>query len=257
MAKKIPGKEEFYETLRYYKKQLELLNVEVRLGQKVNAKELAEQDFSAIIIATGVIPRPLSIPGIDHPSVVSYIDVLKHNAHVGSTVAIIGAGGIGFDVATFLTANHSEEGDPVAFFEEWGVDTTFEIPGGIKLPAPKVSDRKIFLLQRSNSKLGKNLGKTTGWIHRATMKMQEVSMINNVSYQKVDDEGLHLEVGGEPKLLEVETIIICAGQLPKNSLEAGLKEQNQVTHVVGGAKEATGLDAQRAIKEGFIVANNI
>eukprot|EP00291_Cryptomonas_curvata_P005241 CAMPEP_0172180300 /NCGR_PEP_ID=MMETSP1050-20130122/17140_1 /TAXON_ID=233186 /ORGANISM="Cryptomonas curvata, Strain CCAP979/52" /LENGTH=675 /DNA_ID=CAMNT_0012853365 /DNA_START=1 /DNA_END=2024 /DNA_ORIENTATION=+ len=234
MAKMVPGKEEFYETIRYFKRQLELTGVTVRLGERVEAAALTGGAFDAVVVATGVTPRKLTIPGSDDPKVLSYIDVLRHKAQVGRRVAIIGAGGIGFDVAEFLTTPHHATPaaaaahatvpgvsslDPLAFAAEWGIDPANERRGGVAgLKAPAASlgpDRDaVFLLQRKTTKHGEGLGKTTGWIRRTTLKARGVTMIGGVSYVKVDAEGLHVTVNGKPQVLNVDTVVVCAGQEP-------------------------------------------
>lgn len=255
IAKQIPGKEEFNETLRYYDKQLALNNVDVQLNKKVDTNDL--DAFDEIIIATGITPRKLTIDGIDHPKVLSYIDVLKHKKKVGNKVAIIGAGGIGFDTAEYLT--HKEKStslDVDAFLREWGVDGKNEVRGGIEgiAPEPIPSPREVFLLQRKETKIGKGLGKTTGWIHRIALKNKDVQMINAVGYEKIDDNGLHITVKGESKTLDVDNIVICAGQLSKNELYEPLKSAGKSVHIIGGAYMAGELDAKRAIEQGSKLA---
>ncbi len=250
MAKKIPGKEEFYETIRYFKKQLLLNGVNVHLNTHVNTQTLIDQKFDDIILATGVSARKLNIPGIEHPKVLSYLDVLRNEANVGKSVAIIGAGGIGFDVAEYLS--HQDESTSLsvdAFMKEWGVDMTYHHGGAITKPQPKPSPREIFLLQRSKGKVGEKLGKTTGWIHRAGLKMKNVKTMSGVSYQKIDNSGLHISIDGKESILHVDNIIICAGQEPLRSLFDPLKSANLSVHLIGGANVAAELDAKRAIDE--------
>jgi 2,4-dienoyl-CoA reductase (NADPH2) len=250
MAKKIPGKEEFHETIRYFKKQLLLNGVNVHLDTLVNSQTLIDQKFDDIILATGVSARKLDLPGIDHPKVLSYLDVLRNETNVGKSVAIIGAGGIGFDVAEYLC--HQDESTSLsveAFMKEWGVDMTYHNGGAITKPQPKPSPREIFLLQRSKGKVGEKLGKTTGWIHRAGLKMKNVKTMSGVSYQKIDDSGLHISIDGKESILHVNNIIICAGQEPLRSLFDPLKSANQSVHLIGGANVAAELDAKRAIDE--------
>jgi len=250
LAKKVPGKQEFYETLRYFKRQLELDGVDTRLNTEITTEELNAADFDQVILATGIQPRTPDIEGIDHSSVLSYIDVLK-GAEVGTQVAVIGAGGIGFDVSEYLTHSPDEADssqDIDAFMSKWGVDKTRQARGGVEniqkqlSPAP----RQVYLLQRKAGKPGKGLGKTTGWIHKADLMMKQVKMIGGCEYQRIDDAGLHLLVDGEPQLLEVDNVIICAGQLSKNELKEGLEKP---VHLVGGADVATELDAKRAINQ--------
>ncbi len=254
MAKRIPGKEEFYETLRYFKRQIELTGVNLHLNHKVTKEELLKGKYDEVVVATGVNPRQLTINGIDHPSVLSYVDVLAHKKEVGKRVALIGAGGIGFDVAEYLS--HDENHEPTsqniaAYLSEWGIDPENKVRGGIEgieaqvLPSP----REIFLLQRTKGKLGAKLGKTTGWIHRSSLKKKEVKMIGGVSYEKIDDQGLHITINGEPKLLEVDNVVICAGQVPLKTLADELESSDLKVHLVGGAFEAKELDAKRAIDQ--------
>lgn len=258
LAKRIPGKEEFYETLRYYKKQIELTGVQLHLGKKVTAEALLQQQFDEIVLATGVDPRRVTFPGSDHPKVLSYLDVLKHQKPVGQSVAIIGAGGIGFDVAEYL----SESGTPSsldldAFLEEWGVDRAYQQRGALQEPRPEAPARTIYLLQRSKGKLGAGLGKSTGWIHRSSLKKKGVKTIDQVQYQKVDDAGLHISVQGRGEVLPVDQVIICAGQLPDRSLYEALKNLGadpKNLHLIGGADEAKELDAKRAIDQGARLA---
>lgn len=258
MAKKIPGKEEFYETLRYYKRQIELTGVQLHLNTKADLSVLDQGQFDEVIIATGVNPREIDLPGIDHEKVLSYIDVLRHEKPVGKRVAIMGAGGIGFDVAEFLL----HEGEPSslnikAFMDEWGVDMNYENRGGIALTPPEEPIREIYLLQRSTGKLGARLGKTTGWIHRTSLKKKQVKMIGNASYQGIDDEGFHLTIGDKAEILPVDNVIICAGQEPLRGLFEPLKAKGVKVHLIGGADEAKELDAKRAIDQGARLAAKI
>ena len=258
MAKQIPGKEEFYETLRYYKKQIELNDVQLYLKNKVDENYLLAQNFDDIIIATGVTPRKLSFEGVNHPKVLNYVDVLLHKKPVGKSVAIIGAGGIGFDVAEYLShEGESTSLNVVQFLKEWGVDHNYEQGGALTQPEIYPSPREIFLLQRSKGKLGSRLGKTTGWIHRASLKKKKVNMISMVQYQKVDDEGLHILVNKKPELLRVDNVIICAGQEPKRELLDALRGKGVAVHLIGGADEARELDAKRAIDQGVRLAAGI
>ncbi len=253
MAKRIPGKEEFYETLRYFKKQVELTGVHLHLNTSVNADFLINQQFDEVVLATGVRARTPNILGIDHPKVMSYIDVLLHQKSVGDKVAVIGAGGIGFDVTEFLThdkASHSTALDKMAFMQEWGIDMKYEKRGALKEPNIAAPARKIYLLKRSKGKHGQDLGKTTGWIHRASLKNKGVHMMGEVQYDKIDDEGLHITVNGKQQVLTVDNIIICAGQMPLQELYAPLKNAGMPVHLIGGANEAKELDAKRAIDEG-------
>ena len=250
MAKKIPGKEEFHETIEYYRRQLEINGVDVRLNTRVDAQDLAAGAFDHVVVATGVTPRTPSIDGIDHDKVVSYVDVLTGRARVGQSVAIVGAGGIGFDVAEFL--GH-EDGPPEVgrFNREWGIDSNLSARGGVKGidPQPEASGRQIYLLQRKQSKPGRGLGKTTGWIHRSSLKMKGVEAIPGVNYEKIDDAGLHIRIGEQERVLDVDNVVICAGQEPLRTLEPGLADAGLDYSLVGGADEARELDAKRAIDQ--------
>lgn len=255
LAKQIPGKEEFYETLRYYKRRIELTGVTLKLDTRVLAEDLQSSDFDEIILATGIEPRTPQIEGIEHPKVLSYLDVLRDKAPVGQKVAIIGAGGIGFDVAEYLT--HEGTGgsqDITAFMREWGVDMTLRARGGVEgiEAQPELSGRSVSLLQRKQSKVGAGLGKTTGWIHRAGLEKRAVAMIPGCEYQKIDDEGLHALVNGEPRLFAVDNIIVCAGQSPRRELAEAVS--GKPVHLIGGADVAAELDAKRAIDQGTRLA---
>ena len=252
MAKQIPGKEEFYETIRYFNKQLELHQVTVKLNTLVTTDDLKNGNFDEVILATGIKPRTPKIEGIDHPKVLSYIDVLKLKKPVGKRVAVIGAGGIGFDVSEYL----SHEGESTslnidAWLKEWGIDKTLEARSGVEGVEVKIpeSPREIFMFKRSKGKFGGGLGKTTGWIHRTSLKNKKVQFINQVQYTKIDNDGLHYIQNGEPKVLAVDNIIICAGQLPLKDLLQPLEAQGLKVHVVGGADLAAELDAKRAIDQ--------
>ncbi|GAA4647963.1 NADPH-dependent 2,4-dienoyl-CoA reductase [Kistimonas scapharcae] len=257
VAKLIPGKEEFYETLRYFRRRIELTGVDLQLGQKVTAGDLLGIGFDEVVLATGIVPRKPAIDGIEHEKVLGYLDVLKYGKPVGKTVAVIGAGGIGFDVAEFIThEGQSSSLSKEAFFNEWGIDKDFNVRGGVEGMSQQLpqSPREVFLLQRKKSKVGQNLGKTTGWIHRATLKHKNVVMLNKVEYQKVDDEGLHILQDGEAKVLPVDTVIVCAGQEPLRELQAGIEAAGVNVHLIGGADEAGELDAKRAIDQGSRLA---
>jgi 2,4-dienoyl-CoA reductase (NADPH2) len=256
LAKRIPGKEEFHETLRYFRRRLETTGVEQRLGQRVAAEALTGYD--EIVLATGIAPRRLNLPGIDHPNVCSYIDVLTGRRTIGRRVALIGAGGIGFDVAEYLAhAGVSPSLDTPRWMAEWGVAADFEGPGGLQPPDPEPPAREIWLLQRSPGKPGARLGKTTGWIHRATLKMKQVRMLGGVDYQRIDDAGLHVLIDGEPQLIEVDDIVICAGQEPLRELAEPLKAAGKTPHLIGGADLAAELDAKRAIAQGSKLAADL
>ena len=260
MAKVIPGKEEFHEMLRYFKRQIELKGVRVNLNTRVSADELIDKTYDGVIIATGVVPRDPMIEGQDHPMVLSYIDVLRARSPVGKRVAIVGAGGIGFDVAEFLVQDgHSATLHLDEWLADWGVVDPAEARGGISLKKPQTEPtaREVTLLQRKAGKHGANLGKTTGWIHRATLKMNNVRMIGDVNYERISDEGLMITYGEKhehPTWVEVDNIVMCAGQLPLRELQAPLESAGVPTHVIGGADVATELDAKRAIDQGSRLA---
>ncbi len=255
MARRIPGKEEFAETLRYYKKQIERTGVQLHLNKKVSVDFMEKEEFDEIVLATGVLPRQLQLPGIDHPNVLSYVDVLKGRQAVGKRVAIIGAGGIGFDVAEFLTHEAPESlTDTPTFMKEWGVDMAYQGRGALIQAAPSDSAREVYLLQRSKGKLGARLGKTTGWIHRSSLKKKGVKMLSGVQYEKIDDKGLHLVIDGQLQILDVEHVVICAGQEPLRSLYEPLLAKGHSVHLIGGAAEARELDAKRAIEQGWRLA---
>ena len=258
VAKQIPGKEEFYETLRYYRRMIDVTGVTLRLNHRVTADDLL--NFDETILATGITPRTPPIEGIDHPKVLTYLDVLRDKAPVDQRVAIIGCGGIGFDTAMYL----SQPGNPTSqniaeFCVEWGIDTSLQQAGGLRPEGPHLarSPRQIVMLQRKASKPGEGLGKTTGWIHRTTLLSRGVKMIPAVSYQKIDDAGLHVEIGGEPQLLAVDNVIICAGQEPNRTLQAPLLAAGKTVHLIGGSDVAGELDARRAIAQGTKLALEI
>jgi 2,4-dienoyl-CoA reductase (NADPH2) len=247
IAKEIPGKEEFIETLRYYKKQMELHKVQIHLNSIFKQEQAT--DFDEVVVSTGVSGRTLTIEGINDPKVLTYTDVVLHKKPVGKKVAIIGAGGIGFDVAEFLT---NEESNTIpTFMEEWGVDMNYTVRGALQKNHATKSPREVYLLQRSKGKLGGGLGKTTGWIHRAALKMKKVKMIAEVSYEKINEEGFHIKVAGVPQVLDVDNIVICAGQISNNQLYHAIKENYTNVHLIGGALEAGDLDAKRAIEQGY------
>jgi 2,4-dienoyl-CoA reductase (NADPH2) len=254
IANQIPGKEEFSETMRYYSRQIELTGVTLKLNTRVNVEDLNNSDFDEVILATGIVPRTPPIKGIDHPKVLNYIDVLKDKKEVGKRVAVIGAGGIGFDVSEYIThAGPTTSLDIPAFMKEWGVDMTLSARGGIEgvQAQPTPSPREVFLLQRKEKKVGAGLGKTTGWIHRTGLINKGVKMIPGCEYQKIDDEGLHIKVGNEECVLAVDNVIICAGQDPQRELTEGLIK---TVHLIGGADFASELDAKRAINQGVRLA---
>ena len=253
-AKQIPGKEEFHETLRYYTNLLAENGVQVRLGEHASAEQLQRGGFEEVVVATGITPRTIALPGSNHPKVMGYLDVLRDNKPVGRSVAIIGAGGIGFDVAEYLLHGQSATLDLARWQKEWGVDAGFESKGGLRKPEPPAPARKLWLLQRSPGKPGARLGKTTGWIHRAALKMGGVEAWGGIEYVSVDDEGLHIRKEGKDLLLPVDNVIVCAGQEPNRTLHRQLTEAGLKTHLIGGADVAAELDAKRAIAQGAELA---
>ncbi|MFE5597242.1 FAD-dependent oxidoreductase [Streptomyces sp. NPDC056549] len=253
IAKRVPGKEEFDETLRYFRVQLAEHGIDVRLNTYVTAADL--DGYDEVVVATGVTPRTPGIAGEDHPSVLSYLDVLRDGAPVGDRVAIIGAGGIGFDVAEFLTdGGEGASQDPETYFRQWGVDTSYENRGGLRAPERDAPPRQVHLLQRKSTKVGAGLGKTTGWIHRTELKHRGVTMVAGVSYERIDDAGLHVTIDGEPQLLPVDTVVLCAGQEPRRDLYEELVAAGRPVHLIGGADVAAELDAKRAIDQGTRLA---
>jgi 2,4-dienoyl-CoA reductase (NADPH2) len=260
MARRIPGKEEFAETLRYFRRRLEITGVTVRLNTRVAAADL--QGFDEVLLATGVSARDPRIPGqaegMARGQVLSYIDVLRDDRPVGARVAIVGAGGIGFDMAEYLLeAGHSLTLDPAAWRRHWGVGDPEQLRAGLARPAPDAPTRQITLLQRKAGKLGAGLGKTTGWIHRAALKMKQVDMLGGVNYERITPEGLWVSYGeqrADAQLIEADTIVLCAGQEPLRELEAPLKAAGAKVHLIGGALEAGELDAKRAIRQGTELA---
>ncbi|MFH8793476.1 FAD-dependent oxidoreductase [Streptomyces sp. NPDC017941] len=255
IARRIPGKEEFDETLRYFRTQLALHGVRVELNTRVTAEQLAAAGHDEVVVATGVTPRTPDIPGVDHPSVVSYLDVLRDGAPVGERVAIVGAGGIGFDVAEYLTDSGDKASlDPATYFKQWGVDMDYRDRGGLTAPVRPVPPRTVHLLQRRTSKVGQGLGKTTGWIHRTELRHRGVSMVAGVRYDRIDDEGLHITVDGETRTIPVDTVVLCTGQEPRRGLYDELVAAGVDAHLIGGADVAAELDAKRAIKQGTELA---
>ncbi|REE65142.1 2,4-dienoyl-CoA reductase [Streptomyces sp. 3212.3] len=253
IARKVPGKQEFDETIRYFRTQLRQHGVDVRLNTRVAAGDLADHD--EVVVATGVVPRTPQIPGIDHPRVLGYLDVLRDGARVGDRVAVLGAGGIGFDVAEYLTDGGDKASeDPATYFRHWGVDMDYRAPGGLTAPERPAPPRTVHLLQRKTSKVGAGLGRTTGWIHRTELKHRGVTMVPGVTYDRIDDAGLHLTVDGESRLLEVDTIVLCTGQEPRRDLYEELVAAGRTPHLIGGADVAAELDAKRAIKQGTELA---
>ncbi|MBA4111652.1 MAG: NADPH-dependent 2,4-dienoyl-CoA reductase [Leptothrix sp. (in: Bacteria)] len=261
MARQVPGKEEFHEMLRYFRKRVETTGVALHLDTLVSAADL--QGFDEIIVATGVSPRNPRIPGQDHPKVLSYIDVLRHKKPVGARVAVVGAGGIGFDVAEYLVSDgHSPTLDLAAWQAEWGVTDPALSPGGLRTGKPEVSPpaREVTLLQRKKGKLGNGLGKTTGWIHRSALKMKNVQMVGGVNYERIDDEGLMVTRGEkhqDPTWIACDTVVLCAGQVPLRELADALEAAGRKVHVIGGAFEAGELDAKKAIDQAARLAASL
>lgn len=255
MAKNIPGKEEFKENLRYFLTQLQKYQVELRLNHHATAEELLAHHYDVIVLATGAVPRVPSIEGINHSKVLTYEDVLLHQKQVGQKAAIIGAGGIAFDVALFLSepGYHTSQHIPL-FLQEWGIDQNITTHGGlIEKNAPlNISPRSLYMLKRSRGKFGNTLGKTTGWIHRETLNLRGLQQINMVDYKRIDDLGLHIAVNGSPRLLEVDHIVLCAGQVSCDHLKEKLNHPHVV--LIGGAASVQELDAEKAIKEGCQLA---
>ncbi len=258
VAKRVPGKEEFYETLRYFSHLLQETGVEVRLNTRVSAQDILDGGFDEVILATGIVPRTPDIPGISHPKVLSYLQAIARHEQVGRRVAVIGAGGIGFDVSELLTHTGKPASlDTQVFWREWGIDPGLTARGGVAGVEPEfpASPREVYLLQRKSSKVGAGLGKTTGWIHRADLSKKKVQMINSVEYLKIDDAGLHVSIaGGAPQLLEVDNIVICAGQTSQRELQERLESGGLTVHLAGGADVAAELDAKRAIDQGARIA---
>ncbi|MFB7506746.1 NADPH-dependent 2,4-dienoyl-CoA reductase [Streptomyces broussonetiae] len=253
VARKVPGKQEFDETLRYFRHQLDTRGVDVRLGTWVTVETVTGYD--EVVVATGVTPRTPDIPGVDHPRVVGYLDVLRDGAPVGERVAILGAGGIGFDVAEYLTDSGDKASeDPATYFRGWGVDLGYRAPGGLAAPERPAPPRQVHLLQRKTTKVGAGLGKTTGWIHRTELKHRGVTMVPGVRYDRIDDAGLHITVGEESTVLEVDTVVLCTGQEPRRDLYEELAAAGHSVHLIGGADVAAELDAKRAVKQGTELA---
>jgi 2,4-dienoyl-CoA reductase (NADPH2) len=261
IARRIPGKAEFGESLRYFARQIEITGVSVHLGTEATARHLLEREYDAVILATGVAPRKVDIPGADHPRVLDYMALLSGEQPVGERVAVIGAGGIGFDVAVYLTHAPVDvtRAAPEGFLREWGVDRAYTSRGGVlRAPAEDIRPpRKIYLLQRKKSKMGKDLGKTTGWIHRAALARKGVEMLNGVAYRRIDDRGLHITVGEDARLIECDTVVICAGQEPISALGPALASAGMPVYRIGGADKAIELDAARAIRQGAELAAEI
>jgi 2,4-dienoyl-CoA reductase (NADPH2) len=250
LAKRIPGKEEFAETLRYFRRRLDVTGVKLKVSHHATAAELAAGGYDHVALATGVTPRSPGIPGSDHPKVARYIDIIEGRREAGRKVAIVGAGGIGFDVAELLTHGGDKPNDIDHFRNEWGIDATYAERGGLKKAADEPPPRQIWLLQRKTSKVGDGLAKTTGWIRRTLLKRRNVKMLAGVAYEKIDDAGLHIRLGDESKVLDVDTIVMCAGQEPRRDLLDDLQQAGVAVSLIGGADVAAELDAKRAIDQG-------
>ncbi len=257
LAIQIPTKTEYIETIRYYHKQIERTGVNLQLNTVATTDAFLTRHYDAVVLSTGVTPRKADIPGGDHAMVLSYLDVLAKNCKVGKRVAIVGAGGIGFDVADYLTHPDGTREQGIGdYLKTWGIDQDYRLRGGLSAEGLQIksSEREIYLLQRSESKIGERLGKTTGWILRLTLNQRGVQMISGVQYRRIDDGGLHVTINGENRQLEVDNVIICAGQEPLQDLYEPLKQQNIPVYLIGGAERASGLDAKRAIDQGTRLA---
>ncbi|OED16672.1 FAD-dependent oxidoreductase [Burkholderia sp. A2] len=255
IAKKVPGKEEFNETLRYFRRQIELRGIALHVNTRATAEMLLQGEFDEVVIATGIVPRTPPIDGVGHPKTLGYLDVLRDDKAVGRNVAIVGAGGIGFDVAEYLVhRDGGERVDAERFFSEWGVDRSYANAGGLGEARPEPAARHVHLLQRKASKVGDGLGKTTGWIHRTALKARGVGMSSSVTYRRIDDDGFHVTIDGVDQTLPVDNVVICAGQEPSRELAAQLQAAGCRVHLIGGAYEAAELDAKRAIHQGTTLA---
>ncbi|QYK06960.1 NADPH-dependent 2,4-dienoyl-CoA reductase [Shewanella zhangzhouensis] len=254
LARKIPGKEEFDETIRYFNNQMQQTGVELRLNTRLDASVFNDEDFDEVVIASGVVPRAVKLPGFDSPRVVNYQQVLNGEVSVGQKVALIGAGGIGFDMAHYLGEKDSSTLDPKRWRDQWGIDDAYAARGGLKAPVKEHAERTIYLLQRKTTPMGKGLGKTTGWIHRTVAKMHGVIQMNGVSYESFDEQGLHIRVNDEAKVLDVDTVVLCAGQESNRCLVAEMEATGKPVHLIGGVDVAAELDAKRAIRQGAELA---
>ncbi len=261
IAMRIPGKEEFAETIRYFTRRLDLTGVKVHLGRRVEVDELAAGGYDEVVVATGVEPRIPDIPGVDHPMVMTYAELVRGERTPGSRVAVVGAGGIGVDVSEFLTTTHSATLDLDAWRSEWGVGDPAETRGGVARPQPQPSPRQVVLLQRKTTSIGRGLGKTTGWVHRAALKAKGVEHVTGVAaYDRIDDDGLHVRLGpdgAERRTFAVDTVVLCAGQESVRGLADELAERGVTTHVIGGADVAVEVDAKRAIRQATELAAGI
>ena len=257
IASQIPGKEDFNETIRYFGRRIQTTGVDLRLSQRVDAEMLKAGGFDHVVLATGIVPRQPPIPGIESDTVASYLDIIEGRKVAGKTVAIVGAGGIGFDVGEFLTHAHDDRTEAERFNDEWGIDPAYSARGGLKTPVDETPPRQVYLLQRKSSKVGDGLAKTTGWIRRTLLKKRGVQMIGGVSYERIDEGGLHISVNGVAKTLAADTVVICAGQEPRRELQAPLEAAGIKFTLIGGADVAAELDAKRAIDQGTRLAASL
>ncbi|MCZ4338124.1 NADPH-dependent 2,4-dienoyl-CoA reductase [Shewanella colwelliana] len=257
LARKIPGKEEFDETIRYFTEQMKRHHVELRLNTRLDASVVRDEQFDEVIIAAGVVPRRIDLPGFDNERVVTYQQVLSGEVIVGERVALIGAGGIGFDMAHFLGEDESSTLQPEKWLKQWGIDKSYADRGGLTAPELESPHRKIYLLQRKTSKMGKGLGKTTGWIHRSVLKHHQVEMKTGVTYESFDEQGLHISMDGEASVLAVDNVILCAGQESNRTLVEEMKATGLPVHLIGGVDVAAELDAKRAIRQGAELATQL
>jgi 2,4-dienoyl-CoA reductase (NADPH2) len=254
LARKIPGKEEFNETIRYFINQLTLHKVDLRLNTRLDASVLETEKFDEVVISSGVVPRAINLPGFDSPKVVDYQQVLSGQVEIGQKVALIGAGGIGFDMAHFLCEQESSTLQPDKWLKQWGIDKNYAHAGGLTDEAEHHPGREVYLLQRKTSKIGKGLGKTTGWIHRSVLKQHRVKTMTGVSYEKFDELGLHISIDDKPQILAVDNVILCAGQESNRTLLDEMKATGLPVHLIGGVDVAAELDAKRAIRQGAELA---
>ncbi|MCH1930930.1 NADPH-dependent 2,4-dienoyl-CoA reductase [Shewanella sp. A25] len=255
LARKIPGKEEFNETIRYFLNQINLYKVDLRLNTRLDADVLKTEKFDEVVIASGVVPRDLNLPGFDNPKVVNYQKVLTGEVSIGEKVALIGAGGIGFDMAHFLCEAESSTLNPEKWLKQWGIDKEYQHAGGlVEASSEGEKHRQVYLLQRKTSKMGAGLGKTTGWIHRSVLKQHDVKMQTGVNYEKFDEAGLHIRVGDKTEVLAVDNVILCAGQESNRTLVDSIKATGLPVHLIGGVDVAAELDAKRAIRQGAELA---
>jgi 2,4-dienoyl-CoA reductase (NADPH2) len=255
LARNVPGKEEFDETLRYYTRRIARLGIDLQLGRRPTPAALAAQGFDCVVVATGVTPRVPDIAGIDHPRCASYADILDGTRAAGRRVAIIGAGGIGFDVAEFLTSVPQDvAATPAHFQAEWGVDATIATPGGLAKEGAQMAERQVVMLQRKPGRMGRGLGVSTGWVLRLLLAKRKVAQLTGVAYRRIDDAGVHITVEGEERSIPADTVVICAGQEPARSLFDELAAHGVKAHLIGGAERAAELDAMRAIDQGTRLA---